>query len=102
MDYIFPVGTLSAHQEIGSVKYSNELYPYIVEKNTNEINHEVPRIFYRILFEHRLGEGEKFALEYIDYSSLTVDEVKSKLKTCVFAPNGVTFVHLPSYKTLKP
>ena len=37
MDYIFPVGILSAHQEIGSVKYSNELYPYIVEKNTNEI-----------------------------------------------------------------
>lgn len=102
MDYIFPVGILSAHQEIGSVKYSNELYPYIVEKNTNEINHEVPRIFYRVLFEHRLGEGEKFAFEYIDYSSLTVDEVKSKLKTCVFAPNGVTFVHLPSYKTLKP
>lgn len=102
MDYSFPVGTLSTHQEIGSIKYSDELYPYIVEKNTNEINHEVPRIFYRILFEHRLSEGEKFAFEYIDYSSLTVDEVKLKLKTCVFAPNGVTFVHLPSYKTLKP
>ena len=101
MDYSLPVGTLSTHQEIGSIKYTDELYPYVVEKNTHEINHEVPRIFYRVLFEHRLDDGEKLTFEYLDYGSKTVDEIKSELKSHEFASSGVTFIHCPPYKTLK-
>lgn len=100
MDEKYPVSTLSTHIEIGE-KALAECYPQIVEHNTDQTRHEVPRIIFRACLPPRLKDGEIFNFAVNDYTGLTVDDAKARLEATEFMPGSLNYVYVGKYKTLK-
>lgn len=101
MDFSYPIGTLCEHKDLGRQAIGSAFYPYITEIGTTEIEHEVPRIFYRVLLENRLEEGKKFTFEFADYSKNTVDEIKNTLTDREYPEDGIVFIRVPRFKSLQ-
>lgn len=101
MEYSYPIGMLSTHKELGDKALGKEIYPYITELGTLDFEHEVPRIFYRVLLNNRLAEGVKFTFEFKDYTRNTVAEIKTRLKEEAHPDDGVAFIEVPRSKSLR-
>lgn len=96
----YPVSRLSQAIDIGD-KSLSDCYPHIIEFDTDDAQHAVPRVIFRAFLPHRLKEDEVFNFVVNDLAKSTVDDVKSTLNEMNFMPSSLYFIYVGKYKTLK-